>query len=140
MEASRSWRDDFVAAVVSDYGVDRGSQLARTWADAFPEAYKEDYQPRRGSADLGRIAAIEGDEGIDLALFDQDEQTGTYRRGESRLKVFRVGEPLSLSTVLPMLTSMGVEVVDERPYQLSGLACSIWPQRRIWVRYQMASL
>ena len=122
MEASRSWRDDFVAAVVSDYGVDRGSQLARTWADAFPEAYKEDYQPRRGSADLGRIEAIEGDEGIDLALFDQDEQTGTYRRGESRLKVFRVGEPLSLSTVLPMLTSMGVEVVDERPYQLSGLA------------------
>ncbi len=45
-----------------------------------------------------------------------------FRRGESRLKVFRVGEPLSLSTVLPMLTSMGVEVVDERPYHLEGLA------------------
>ncbi|MFM6848337.1 MAG: NAD-glutamate dehydrogenase, partial [Terrabacter sp.] len=120
-EASRSWRDDFVAAVVSEHGEDRGSRLARVWADAFPEAYKEDYEPQRGSADLGRIEAIEGDEGIDLALFDQDQQSGVYRRGESRLKVFRVGEPLSLSTVLPMLTSMGVEVVDERPYQLSGL-------------------
>ncbi|WP_082587571.1 NAD-glutamate dehydrogenase [Nocardioides sp. Soil774] len=121
-EASRSWRDDFVAAVVNEHGEDRGSRLARVWADAFPEAYKEDYEPQRGSADLGRIEAIEGDEGIDLALFDQDQQSGVYRRGESRLKVFRVGEPLSLSTVLPMLTSMGVEVVDERPYQLSGLA------------------
>ena len=56
--------------------------------------------------------------GIDLALFDQDERGGHYRRGESRLKVFRVGEPLSLSAMLPMLTSMGVEVVDERPYEL----------------------
>ncbi|WP_416953924.1 NAD-glutamate dehydrogenase [Nocardioides sp. T5] len=121
MEASRSWRDDFVTAVVSEHGVDEGSRLARAWAHAFPEAYKEDFQPQRGSADLGRIEAIQGDVGIDLALFDQDEQRGTYRRGESRLKVFRVGEPLSLSAMLPMLTSMGVEVVDERPYELSGL-------------------
>lgn len=121
IEASRSWRDDFVATVVADYGEDHGSQLARQWAEAFPEAYKEDYGPQRASADLGRIEAIEGAEGIDLALFDQDDKTGTYRRGESRLKVFRVGEPISLSTMLPMLTSMGVEVVDERPYRLAGL-------------------
>jgi glutamate dehydrogenase len=121
-EASRSWRDDFVAAVVNEHGEGEGSQLARAWANAFPEAYKEDYTPQRGSADLGRIEAIQGDEGIDLALFDQDERAGKYRRGESRLKVFRVGEPLSLSTMLPMLTSMGVEVVDERPYELEGLS------------------
>ena len=42
-------------------------------------------------------------------------------RGEARLKVFRIGPPLSLSEVLPMLSSMGVEVVDERPYELEGL-------------------
>ena len=121
-EASRSWRDDFMASVVSEYGEERGSQLARAWSDAFPEAYKEDYSPQRGSADLGRIEDIEGDEGIDVALFDQDGEAGTFRRGESRFKVFRVGESLSLSTMLPMLTSMGVEVVDERPYELEGLA------------------
>ena len=39
-------------------------------------------------------------------------------RGEARLKVYRVGTPLSLSEVLPMLSSLGVEVVDERPYEL----------------------
>ncbi|MCY7400575.1 MAG: NAD-glutamate dehydrogenase [Nocardioides sp.] len=121
-EASRSWRDDFTSAVVNEHGEERGSQLARSWADAFPEAYKEDFAPGRGSADVGRIEAIGGEEGIDLALFDQDAQGGRFRRGESRLKVFRVGEPLSLSTMLPMLTSMGVEVVDERPYELEGLA------------------
>ena len=35
--------------------------------------------------------------------------------------MFRTGSPLSLSEVLPMLSSMGVEVVDERPYVLSGV-------------------
>ena len=120
-EASRSWRDDFTTAVVGEHGEERGSQLARSWADAFPEAYKEDFGADRASADVGRIEAITGEQGIDLALFDQDAQGGRFRRGESRLKVFRVGEPLSLSTMLPMLTSMGVEVVDERPYELEGL-------------------
>ena len=41
--------------------------------------------------------------------------------GEARLKVFRIGPPLSLSEVLPILSTTGVEVVDERPYQLEGL-------------------
>ena len=117
-EASRSWQDDFVSAVISDYGEERGSSLARSWAAAFPEAYKEDFSPATGSADLARIEAIEGDTGIDLAVFDK----GDPGRGQGRLKVFRVGPPLSLSTVLPMLTSMGVEVIDERPYVLEGLA------------------
>ena len=41
--------------------------------------------------------------------------------GEARLKLYRIGPPLSLSEILPMLSSMGVEVVDERPYTLTGL-------------------
>lgn len=117
VEAARSWRDDFTTAVVAEYGEERGSRLARTWSNSFPEAYKEDFKPRTGAADLGRLEAIEGDDGIDLALFEQVDAG----RGEARLKVFRVGAPLSLSEVLPMLASMGVEVVDERPYELTGL-------------------
>ncbi len=117
VEATRSWRDDFVAAVTEQHGEDRGSRLARTWFASFPEAYKEDFDAHTGALDLGRLAAIEGDVGIDLALFEQVHAG----RGEARLKVFRVGPALSLSEVLPMLSSMGVEVIDERPYELSGL-------------------
>src|SRR5690349_6269538 len=40
---------------------------------------------------------------------------------EARLKIDRFGCPLSLSEVLPILSSMGVEVVDEWPYELEGL-------------------
>lgn len=119
-EASRSWRDDFTIAVLGEYGEEAGSPLARRYLDSFPEAYKEDFSPRVGAVDLGRLESIEVDEqgaGIDLSLYE-DLDAG---RGEARLKVYRLGAPLSLSQVLPALSSMGVEVVDERPYELDGL-------------------
>jgi glutamate dehydrogenase len=116
-EASRSWRDDFITAVIAEYGEEDGTRLARRYLESFPEAYKEDFAARTGAADLGRLEAIEDDEGIDLSLYEQMDAG----RGEARLKVFRIGTPLSLSEILPMLSSMGVEVVDERPYELEGL-------------------
>lgn len=116
-DASRSWRDDFVGAVIAEYGEEAGSALGRRYVDAWPEAYKEDFSPRTASVDLGRVEGIAGEEGIGLSLY-QPLDAG---RGEARLKVYRVGEPLSLSAVLPMLSSMGVEVVDERPYVLDGV-------------------
>ena len=115
-EASRSWRDDFVTTAMELYGEDRGARLARTYGEAFPEAYKEDYPAAIGAADLELLEAV-GEEGIELRLYAK----GDVRSGEGRLKVFRTGPPLSLSYMLPMLSSMGVEVVDERPYQLIGL-------------------
>ena len=116
-EASRSWHDDFTAAVIAEYGEETGATLSRRYLDSFPEAYKEDFAPRTAAVDLGRLEAIEGDEGIDHSLY-QDLDAAS---GEARLKVFRIGPPLSLSEILPTLSSMGVEVVDERPYVLDGL-------------------
>ena len=117
-EASRSWHDDFTAAVIAEYGEETGATLSRRYLDSFPEAYKEDFAPRTAAVDLGRLEAIEGDEGIDHSLY-QDLDAAS---GEARLKVFRIGPPLSLSEILPTLSSMGVEVVDERPYVLDGLS------------------
>jgi glutamate dehydrogenase len=116
-EASRSWRDDLLTAVVATHGEDQGARLARTYLHSFPEAYKEDFDAATGAADLSRLEALEGEEGVDLQLTAHPDGG----RREARLKVFRVGPPLSLSEVLPMLSSMGVEVVDERPYGLEGL-------------------
>ncbi|MGN6574523.1 MAG: NAD-glutamate dehydrogenase domain-containing protein, partial [Nocardioides sp.] len=116
-EAARSWRDDFLSAVHTEYGEEDGAQLGRAYADSFPEAYKEDYSPRTGAVDLGRLEAITGEEGVSLSLYQLPDSGAN----EARLKVFRIGSPLSLSHVLPVLSSMGVEVVDERPYELDDL-------------------
>jgi glutamate dehydrogenase len=113
-DAARSWRDDLTAAVIADYGEEQGARLSRHYADSFPEAYKEDYPPRTGAADLGRLEKIEDDRTIGLSLYEAPDA----EIGEARLKIYRIGAPLSLSQVLPTLSAMGVEVVDERPYEL----------------------
>ncbi|WP_310964370.1 NAD-glutamate dehydrogenase [Nocardioides terrisoli] len=120
--AARSWRDDLVSAVLAEHGEEQGSRLARKYADSFPEAYKEDYPAAAGAADLARLEAIEGDDGLALALHERLDG----KDGEARLKIFRVGPALSLSDVLPVLSTMGVEVVDERPYHLEGLDRESW--------------
>ena len=113
-EVARSWSDDLSTALLSGES-EAGPALVRRHSDAFPEAYKEDYDARTGAADLARLVAMDDDEtGFVLAPDDRD-------RRRVRLKVFRTGGVLSLSEVLPTLTTMGVEVVDERPYTLSGM-------------------
>jgi glutamate dehydrogenase len=112
-DASRSWRDDFTAATIAEFGEDVGSRLARSFESSFPEAYKEDFSAATGALDLARLEGL-GDTGTDLSLFSPLDAA----RGEARLKVFRRGAPISLSDVLPALSSTGAEVVDERPYQL----------------------
>src|SRR5690606_13143360 len=86
VEASRSWEDDFSAAVVNEFGEESGARLSRAYVDSFPEGYKEDYPPAVGAVDLGRLEAINGDEGLDLNLHGQVDAAAD----ESRLKVYRV--------------------------------------------------
>jgi glutamate dehydrogenase len=117
VEAAKSWRDDFNSAVIAEFGEEVGTILGRRYVEAFPEAYKEDFSARTAAVDLGRLEAIH-DEGIALSLYEHLD-AGV---GEARLKVYRIGPGLSLSEVLPAIASLGVEVVDERPYELVGLA------------------
>ena len=102
-DAARSWRDDFVAAAHAEYGEEDGALLARKYADSFPEAYKEDYPPRTGAVDLGRLEGIPAEGGLDLSFYRPVD--GGPR--EARLKIFRIGSPLSLSEVLPILSLDG---------------------------------
>jgi len=95
-------------------GEAEGSRVVRRYGQAFPEAYKEDFGPRVGVSDLQRLEAVDGDDGIGLHLYEPADAPP----GEARFKVFRAGDPLSLTEVLPLFSSLGVDVIDERPYGL----------------------
>ncbi len=120
-EATRSWTDDFAAAATEQFGEETGARLVRTYGDAFPEAYKEDFSPRVAASDVRRLEAL-GSDPIAVSLYNPVDA----RPGEARFKVFRTGTPLSLSDVLPVLSSMGAEVVDERPYEIVRATGKAW--------------
>ncbi|MET9895200.1 NAD-glutamate dehydrogenase [Streptomyces sp. NPDC006465] len=116
VEAARSWADGFAEALTAECGEERAAELLRRYGNAFPEGYKADHSPRSAVADLVHLQALgqEGSKDFALSLY---EPVGAAP-GERRFKIYRTGEQVSLSAVLPALNRMGVEVTDERPYEL----------------------
>ncbi|MEU6315320.1 NAD-glutamate dehydrogenase [Streptomyces sp. NPDC047014] len=115
VEAARSWADGFQEALIAECGEERAAELLRRYGTSFAEGYKADHSPRAAVADLihlERLAA--SDRKFALSLY---EPVGAAP-GERRFKIFRTGEQVSLSAVLPVLQRLGVEVTDERPYEL----------------------
>lgn len=128
VEAARSWADGFAEALNAEAGEERAAELLRRYAHAFPEGYKADNSPRSAVADLQhleKLIAAEGGRDFEVSLY---EPVGAGP-GERRFKIYRTGEPVSLSKVLPLLNRLGVEVVDERPYELR---CSDRPSAWIY--------
>jgi len=112
--ATRSWADDLADAIVEQCGEEQAGLLTRRYAEAFPEGYKADFPARTAVADLKRLDGLGADHDTSINLY---EPYGAAP-GERRLKIYRLGEPISLSQILPLLQNMGVEVIDERPYEI----------------------
>ncbi len=113
--AARSWTDDLTDVLTAEYGADAERRLAQV-ADAFPPAYQADFPASTAVADLDRLDALEPGE-LALRLWTPRDAAP----GERRLTVFRVGQRLLLSEVLPVLQHLGVDVVDERPYEIDRI-------------------
>ncbi|GGR22915.1 NAD-glutamate dehydrogenase [Streptomyces roseolus] len=115
VEAARSWADGFGEALNAEFGEERAAELLRRYGNAFSEGYKADHSPRAAVADLVRMEAlIAGGKDFALSLYEPV----AAGPGERRFKIYKTGEQVSLSAVLPVLNRLGVEVTDERPYEL----------------------
>ena len=114
VEAARSWADGFAEALNAECGEERAAELLRRYGNVIPEGYKADHSPRAAVADLVRLEQLGDGKDFELSLY---EPVGAAP-GERRFKIYRTGESVSLSAVLPVLTRLGVEVTDERPYEL----------------------
>ena len=110
--ATRSWNDEF-ADMIAD--TDHSDQLA-TLVGALPEGYKEDYAPEQAVQDLTALTTLAGDHDMSMALYVPNR---TVDEADLRLKIFRRDASMPLSKILPHLTLLGVDVIDERPYELA---------------------
>jgi glutamate dehydrogenase len=112
--AARSWDEDLVDEAEAQLGADDAQRLTRIAGPMIPESYKAWVPAAAAVADLMRIVRLaQSGDAFSVKLY---EPAGAAP-GEERLKVYRVGSPIVLSDVLPQFQHMGVEVVDERPYE-----------------------
>ena len=111
----RSWDDTFFDALSARVGDDRAERIAAVYDGGFPPAYQQDVPPDAAVRDVLLADTIDTDRDVRLRLY---APLGRDTR-DRRLKVLRQGEPISLSRVLPVLSSLGVLIEDEHPYELT---------------------
>ncbi|MET9489878.1 NAD-glutamate dehydrogenase [Nocardia sp. NPDC006630] len=108
---TRTWGDRLLAAAAGSPAV--SAAVVKEYAAAFPLGYQQEYEPIRALADLQRLRRL-GAAAIDTHLYRiPGAQPGVWQ-----CALYVEGEGASLSRVLPMLHSLGMEVLDERPHEL----------------------
>jgi glutamate dehydrogenase len=105
-EAARTWGDRLLGSVSAE-SIDQAG--AEHYATAFPESYRQVVSPAEAITDIGIIEALQPDS-VKLVYTDGgDDDT-------AQIAWYLGGRSASLSELLPMLQSMGVIVLDERPF------------------------
>uniref|UniRef100_UPI002455F142 NAD-glutamate dehydrogenase domain-containing protein n=1 Tax=Nocardia wallacei TaxID=480035 RepID=UPI002455F142 len=107
---TRTWSDRLLAEAGGNPEL---SAAAKDYASAFPAGYQEEYSPAQALDDLRRMRRL-SDGAIETNLY----RSADAPSGEWRFTLYVAGAEVSLSRVLPLLHSFGVEVVYERPYRL----------------------
>jgi glutamate dehydrogenase len=112
-EATRLWSDDFRLVLERKLGEEQAKELFSRYGDALPETYKDEHTPYEAVQDLAKLELLEEPGQLEMHVFRRRKDDS-----DVRFKVFRYGEPMVLSVVLPVLHSLGVRVSDERPYEI----------------------
>ncbi|WFE57712.1 NAD-glutamate dehydrogenase [Micromonospora sp. WMMD712] len=134
-DATRLWDDDYRLVLERKLGDEQAKHLFSRYADAFPEGYKDGHTPYEAMKDLAKLELLEEPGQLEMHLFRKQlaPRAGVAARDadvdetmDVRFKVYRYGEPMMLSAVLPVLHSLGVKVVDEHPYEVERVDGRIW--------------
>jgi glutamate dehydrogenase len=127
--AVRSWDDDLAEEAGKQLGSREGRALVAAFGETIPDAYKTDVPAHMAVEDLRRIVMLrDAGKFVGVDIYEAD-QTG---EGDGlaplwRIRIYRSLAPITLSQVLPQLQHMGVEVVDEHPYEFSAVGSSTEP-------------
>ncbi|MCP1326988.1 NAD-glutamate dehydrogenase, partial [Halomonas sp. 707D4] len=120
---SRSWRDELQEAMHEGFGEERANALMEQFQHAFSASYREDFNARTAVFDIQHLLALQGEQGLSLSLYRPIEE----QNGGMNLKLYHRNAQIPLSDVLPMMENLGLRVLGERPYDISG------PDERYWI-------
>ena len=111
---SRRWEDELKQALLEAAGEERGNALFERYAGGFAAGYREEHAPRVAVHDIEQMETLIEPDALAMSLYVPLEAPP----GRLRFKMFRAGQLAPLSQSLPMLEHMGVQVLEERPYDV----------------------
>ncbi|MFJ3956434.1 NAD-glutamate dehydrogenase [Arthrobacter sp. NPDC090010] len=127
VRAARSWSEGLSEVLGESYPEDSAERLSAQWSEAFPAGYRVDYEVEDALVDIQRFedciaqaAAQGGDRAIERQIQLHaylPEGVGESLEEDARVKIYLLA-PRSLSQILPVFHNLGLEVLDERPFEI----------------------
>ncbi|MEV7619129.1 NAD-glutamate dehydrogenase [Microbacterium sp. NPDC089321] len=121
-DAVRGWDEGLVDALHHAHGDDEAARLLADYGQSFPAVYKETVTPEEAVDDVELLEKLRDQEfAVRLNVPEKDIP------GKRVLTLVSHRE-YPLTRVLPVLTDLGVDVVDERPYSVTmpdGTTCHV---------------
>jgi glutamate dehydrogenase len=111
-EAAQTWADRLLGAATDRPEGTVSHADVEHYAATFREAYKQAVTPAEAIDQIAIINEL-SDDSVKLVFSDRPEE------GTAQLTWFLGGHAASLSQLLPMLQSMGVVVLEERPFTVT---------------------
>ncbi|MEM8883418.1 MAG: NAD-glutamate dehydrogenase [Planctomycetota bacterium] len=127
IEAGRVWQDVLREEFKERNGQREGRRLAERWALAFPASYREHFDPATGAADVALLSAAYDSGTVAMNLYREPTDRTQH---QFHFKIYYADRTIPLSTILPMLENMGVQVRGEIPYDIHIPD----RQRPLWIR------
>lgn len=116
-DAARSWSEGVTKVIRGKYDGERAERLAERWMEAFPATYRVDFEVEDALEDIERFESFPP-QGMAAPIMRVYVPAGVQELDEdARLKLYLTG-PKSLSQILPVLQNLGLEVLDERPFEV----------------------
>ena len=123
ISATRSWSDGLDEVIRERFPAAEAARLSGLWSDAFPPSYRADYEAEAAIGDIVNFETFDLD-GTGGRPFGDPLLTVYIRRGASptlaedaRIRLY-LTTPRSLTQILPFLHNLGLEVLDQRPFEL----------------------
>jgi glutamate dehydrogenase len=116
VRAARSWSEGIVEVAQERFDQDSAQSLAISWAESFPPSYRVDYEVEDALEDIARFEMLaDSGAGVPQLHVYVPERDGAE---DARLKLY-LTEAKSLTQILPYFHNLGLEVLDERPFEIT---------------------
>ena len=113
-DATSNWDDEFITLA-------SGIPSNRRGVDFGPE-YKQEFTAKQGILDLELLNGLAEDD-LGLVMYRPDDPADP---SDLRLKIFNQQAPMALSQVMPHLSSLGVQIIDEHPHRIILRGREVW--------------
>ncbi len=132
VRAARSWPEGIGQVLRDSRPRDEADRLVNKWSEAFPQGYRVDFEVEDALSDIGRFEEFDAVYKQTIATGEAPEKCppgmhvyvpaseGVEEKAlaeDARVKLY-MAHPQSLSKILPFFHNLGLEVLDERPFEI----------------------